>query len=42
MYPIGSVLTRLFGFAYFVLLNTAVLVLMFIAIVPSFVPHGLM
>ena len=42
MYLIGSVLTGLFGFAYFALLNTAVPALIFIAIVLSFVPHDLM
>lgn len=42
MYLIGSALTGLFGFAYFGLLNTGVPVLIFIAIVLSFVPHDLM
>jgi MFS family permease len=42
MYLIGAVLTGLFGFAYFALLNTAVPGLIFIAIVLSFVPHDLM
>ena len=42
MYLIGSVLTGLFGFAYFGLLNTGVPELIFIAIVLSFVPHDLM
>jgi MFS family permease len=42
MYLIGSVLTGLFGFAYFALLNTAVPGLIFVAIVLSFVPHDLM
>jgi MFS family permease len=42
MYLIGSVLTGLFGFAYFRLLNTAEPMLIFIAIVLSFVPHDLM
>lgn len=42
MYLIGSVLTGLFGFAYFGLLNTAAPALIFIAIVLSFVPHDLM
>lgn len=42
MYLIGAVLTGLFGFAYFALLNTAVPALVFIAIVLSFVPHDLM
>jgi MFS family permease len=42
MYIIGAVLTGLFGFAYFGMLNTAAPVLIFIAIVLSFVPHDLM
>jgi MFS family permease len=42
MYLIGSVLTGLFGFVYFGLLNTAAPGLIFIAIVLSFVPHDLM
>jgi MFS family permease len=42
MYLIGTVLTGLFGFAYFAMLNTAVPALIFIAIVLSFVPHDLM
>src|SRR5215813_5420211 len=41
LYLIGSVLTGLFGFAYFAMLNTAVPVLIFIAIVLSFVPHAM-
>ena len=41
MYLIGSVLTGLFGFAYFGLLNTGVPELIFIAIV-LLVPHDLM
>jgi MFS family permease len=41
VYLIGEVLTGLFGFAYFALLNTAVPLLIFIAIVLSFVPHAL-
>src|ERR1700758_450309 len=42
MYIIGSVLTGLFGFVYFTMLNTAAPVLIFFAIVLSFVPHDLM
>jgi hypothetical protein len=42
MYLIGAVLTGLFGFAYFGLLNTAVPALIFIATMLSFVPHDLM
>jgi len=41
LYLIGSVLTGLFGFAYFALLNTAAPVSIFIAIVLSFIPHAL-
>src|SRR6516225_5140815 len=42
MYIIGAVLTGLFGFAYFAMLNTQVPALIFIAIVLSFVPHDLL
>jgi len=42
MYIIGAVLTGLFGFVYFAMLNTAAPVLIFFAIVLSFVPHDLM
>jgi hypothetical protein len=42
MYLTGSVLTGLFGFAYFGLLNTGLPVLTFIVIVLSCVPHDLM
>jgi MFS family permease len=42
MYLIGAVLTGLFGFAYFAMLNTAAPALIFFAIVLSFVPHDLM
>ena len=42
MYLIGAVLTGLFGFAYFAMMNTAMPVLIFIAIILSFVPHDLM
>src|SRR6201997_33798 len=41
LYLIGAVLTGLFGFAYFALLNTTAPALIFIAIVLSFVPHAL-
>ena len=41
MYLMGAVLTGLFGFAYFAMLSTAVLALIFIAIVLSFVPHAM-
>jgi MFS family permease len=42
MYMIGAVLTGLFGFAYFAMLNTEVPALILIAIVLSFVPHDLL
>ena len=42
MYIIGTVLTGLFGFVYFAMMNTAAPVLIFIAIVLSFIPHDLM
>lgn len=42
MYLIGAVLTGLFGFAYFGMLNTGAPTLIFIAIILSFVPHDLM
>jgi MFS family permease len=42
MYMIGTVLTGLFGFAYFGMLNTGLPALVFIAIILSFVPHDLM
>jgi MFS family permease len=42
MYIIGAVLTGLFGFVYFAMMNTVVPVLIFIAIVLSFIPHDLM
>ncbi|MGN1289759.1 MAG: MFS transporter [Bradyrhizobium sp.] len=41
LYTIGAVLTGLFGFAYFAMLNTGAPWLIFIAIVLSFVPHAL-
>jgi MFS family permease len=41
LYLIGAVLTGLFGFAYFAMLNTTSPALIFIAIVLSFVPHAL-
>ncbi len=41
MYLMGAVLTGLFGFAYFAMLNTAAPALIFIAIVLSFVPHAM-
>jgi MFS family permease len=42
IYLIGSVLTGLFGFAYFAMLNTMVPFWIFTGIVLSFVPHDLM
>src|SRR5262249_9513776 len=41
LYLIGAVLTGLFGFAYFALLNTMAPALILIAIVLSFIPHAL-
>jgi MFS family permease len=42
MYIIGAVLTGIFGFIYFAMLNTMVPALIFFGIVLSFVPHDLM
>jgi len=42
MYLIGAVATGIFGFIYFAMLDTTVPILMFLAIVLSFVPHDLM
>ena len=42
IYLIGSVLTGIFGFIYFAMLNTMVPSWIFLAIVLSFVPHDLM
>ena len=42
IYLIGSVLTGIFGFAYFAMLDTMVPGWIFLAIVLSFVPHDLM
>jgi len=42
MYLIGAILTGIYGFIYFALLDTTVPALIFIAIVLSFVPHDLM
>jgi MFS family permease len=42
IYLIGSVLTGIFGFIYFAMLNTMVPGWIFLAIVLSFVPHDLM
>jgi MFS family permease len=42
IYIIGSVLTGIFGFIYFAMLNTMVPAWVFLGIVLSFVPHDLM
>jgi MFS family permease len=42
IYLIGTVLTGLFGFAYFAMLDTMIPGLIFLGIVLSFVPHDLM
>ena len=42
VYLIGSVLTGVFGFIYFAMLNTAVPGWIFLGIILSFVPHDLM
>ena len=39
---IGAVATGIFGFVYFGMLNSLVPALMFLAIMLSFVPHGMM
>jgi len=41
IYMIGSVLTGIYGFIYFALLNTLVPTLIVLAIILSFVPHDL-
>ena len=41
MYVIGAVAIGAFGFIYFALLNSRVPALMFLAVMLSFVPHGL-
>jgi MFS family permease len=41
MYMIGAVATGIFGFVYFAMLNSLVPALMFLAVMLSFVPHGL-
>jgi metabolite-proton symporter len=41
-YMIGAMLTGIFGFVYFALLNTGSLPLIFVAIVLSLVPHDIM
>jgi MFS family permease len=42
MYMIGAVVTGVFGFIYFGMLNTGSLVVIFIAIVLSLVPHDML
>jgi MFS family permease len=42
VYIIGSILTGLYGFVYFALLNSLVPALIVVAIILSFVPHDLM
>jgi MFS family permease len=42
IYIIGSVLTGIFGFIYFALLNSVIPALIVVAIILSFVPHDLM
>src|SRR5438552_1080926 len=42
MYLIGAIVTGVFGFIYFGLLNTAVASIIFVAIVLSLVPHDMM
>jgi MFS family permease len=42
MYLIGAIGTGLFSFVYFAMLNTAVPILVFLAIVLSFIPHDMM
>jgi MFS family permease len=42
MYMIGAVVTGIFGFVYFGMLNTGSLVVIFIAIVLSLIPHDMM
>jgi MFS family permease len=41
MYLIGAITTGVFGFVYFAMLNSLVPVWMFLAVMLSFVPHGL-
>jgi hypothetical protein len=42
MYMIGAVVTGIFGFVYFGMLNTGVAAIIFLAIVLSLVPHDMM
>jgi metabolite-proton symporter len=42
MYMIGAAVTGVFGFIYFALLNTAIPAWIFLAVVLSLIPHGMM
>ena len=42
MYLIGAITNGVFGFAYFAMLNSLVPAWMFLAIMLSFVPHGML
>jgi MFS family permease len=42
MYLLGAAIMSVFGFVYFGLLNTGSLVLIFVAILVSFIPHDMM
>jgi MFS family permease len=42
MYMIGAVVTGIFGFVYFGMLNTGVTAIIFLAIVFSLIPHDMM
>jgi MFS family permease len=42
MYMIGAVVTGIFGFVYFGMLNTGVTAIIFLAIVLSLIPHDMM
>jgi MFS family permease len=42
MYMIGAAVTGVFGFIYFALLNTAIPGWIFLAVVLSLIPHGMM
>jgi hypothetical protein len=41
MYLVGAITTGVFGFVYFAMLNSLVPAWMFLAVMLSFVPHGL-
>jgi MFS family permease len=42
MYMIGALITGVFGFLYFAMVNTGVAVIIFLAIVLSLIPHDMM